>query len=80
MASREEEKHERFRRVAENRTNRVLDTLRLLGNCANTGNYSYTKEEVASIFQAIEQAVAATKKKFDEVQLAPEDERFRLPD
>lgn len=77
MATREEEKHERFRRVAENRTNRVIDTLRLLGNCSNTGNYAYTKDEVTRIFDAIEKSVKETRKKFDEVQIESE-ERFRL--
>lgn len=77
MSSREEEKRARFHRVAENRTNRVIDTLRLLGNCANTGNYTYTKEEVSRIFAAVEAAVKEARKKFDEVQMESE-ERFRL--
>ena len=45
MAS-EQEKKERFKRIAENRTNKIIDLIRLLGNCSNTSNYSYTDEEV----------------------------------
>lgn len=72
-----EDKNERFRRLAEKRTNKIIDTLKLLGNCANRGNYTYTAEEVARIFAAIEKNVADTKKKFAEV---PEEraERFHL--
>ena len=39
------EKRERFKKVAEQRTNKVLKMIELLGNCANTNNYEYTEEE-----------------------------------
>ena len=61
----EEEKKEKFRKIATNRTNKILDTLRLLGNCSNTSNYSYTEEEVKKIFSAIEAEVKAQKVKFE---------------
>ena len=35
----EESKHEKFVRLAEARTNKIIDTLQLLGNCANTSSY-----------------------------------------
>ena len=41
-----EEKRERFKRVAENRTNRIIESIRLLGNCSNRSNYEYTEEDV----------------------------------
>lgn len=63
MAS-EEIKSERFKRIAENRTNRIIEALRLLGNCSNRSNYSYTDEEVKKIFSAIEAEVKETKLKF----------------
>ena len=47
-------KSERFRRLAAQRTNAVLDKLRVLGNCANPYQYSYTEEEVSKMFSAIE--------------------------
>ena len=43
------QKEENFIRLAENRTNKVLDMIRLLGNLSNTSNYSYTKEQVEKI-------------------------------
>ena len=63
MAS-EEIKSERFKRIAESRTNRIIEALRLLGNCSNRSNYSYTDEEVKKIFSVIEAEVKETKLKF----------------
>ena len=53
MAS-EKEKMDRFKRVAENRTNKIIDQIRLLGNCANKSNYEYSDEDVKKIFSAID--------------------------
>mgnify|MGYP001006270410 CR=1 FL=1 len=38
-----ENKREKFKRLAESRTNKILDMLDLLGNCSNTNVYDYTK-------------------------------------
>lgn len=57
-------RRDRFQRIAPNRTNKILDNLRLLGNCANTANYEYTEAEVKQIFSAIEQEVKIQKAKF----------------
>ena len=58
------EKRERFKRVAENRTNRIIDQIRLLGNCSNRSNYEYTDDEIKKIFNAIEQELKNTKNQF----------------
>ncbi len=58
-------KKERFNKIAVNRTNKILDMLRLLGNCANTSTYEYTSEDVKKIFNAIEQEVKLQKQKFN---------------
>ena len=60
-------KRENFIRLAENRTNKILEMVRLLGNLSNTSNYTYTKEDVNKIFNAIEKELAETKKKFDTI-------------
>ena len=57
----EESKHDKFVRLAEARTNKTIDTLQLLGN-------EYTQDEVEEIFQAIEQELRETKKKFTKVE------------
>lgn len=59
-----QEKSERFKRVAENRTNKIIDQIRLLGNCANKSNYEYSEEDVRKIFNAIENELKNTKMKY----------------
>lgn len=60
----DESKHDKFVRLAEARTNKIIDTLQLLGNCSNTAVYEYSQDEVEQIFQAIEQELKAAKRKF----------------
>ncbi len=63
MAS-EKEKTERFKRVAEGRTNKIINQIRLLGNCANKSNYEYSDEDIKKIFSAIENELKITKAKY----------------
>ena len=58
-------KGERFKRVASRRTQRVLDALRRLGNCANKGVYEYSSEEVGKIFRAIDAEFKRVKARFE---------------
>lgn len=59
-----ESKNERFKRIAEARTNKIIDTMRLLGNCSNKNNYEYTKDEADKILKALEQELRDLKNKF----------------
>lgn len=70
-----EEKRERFKRVAENRTNRIIESIRLLGNCANKSNYEYSEEEIKKIFSAIESELRETKQKY---QAKEKKQKFEL--
>ena len=70
-----EQKRERFKRIAENRTNKIINMIDLLGNCANKNNYEYTEEDVKSIFNAIESSLKISKMKFIEKQ---EKGKFKL--
>lgn len=74
MAS-EKEKAERFKRVAEGRTNKIIDQIRLLGNCANRSNYEYSDEDIKKIFSAIENELGATKAKY---QSKSQNKKFEL--
>lgn len=58
-------KRERFITIASARTQRVLDDIRLLGNCSSTRNYEYTQEDVDKILKAIDGAVKKLKADFD---------------
>lgn len=60
----EESKREKFVRLAEARTNKIIDTIQLLGNCSNTSAYEYTQQDVDQIFAAIEAEIREAKKKF----------------
>lgn len=60
----EETRQERFKRIAGARTNKILDMIKLLGNCANTGNYEYSEEDVKKIFSAIESELKNAKAQF----------------
>ena len=59
-----ETKRERFIRIAEARTNKILEMMRLLGNCSSTNNYEYTEDDIKKIFGALERELKNTKSKF----------------
>lgn len=64
----QESKREKFVRLAEARTNKIIDMLQLLGNCSNTSAYEYTQKDVDQIFAAIEAETREAKKKFSKVE------------
>lgn len=59
-----ERKGEKFVRLAEARTNKIIDMLQLLGNCSNTFAYEYSQQYVDKIFVAIENEIKEVKNKF----------------
>ena len=69
-----ESKEERFKRVAERRVRSILRDLRILGNCGNRGNYSYTDSDFRKIFSEIDQSVRDARGKFH----LPKDKEFKL--
>lgn len=58
-------KAERFVRVAEARTNKVIDMIRLLGNLSNTNVYEFKEEDIEKIFNAIEEEISSARALFD---------------
>lgn len=71
------DKKNNFKRIAENRTNKIIDMLELLGNLSNTSFYEYTDADIEKIFVAIEEQVEKTKSKFSK-QKKPSRRRFEL--
>lgn len=63
---RQESKHEKFQRIVEARTNKITHMIRLLGNCANKNTYAYTEEEVEKIFEAIEEELRRSKRRYED--------------
>ena len=72
-----ETKRQKFERLANARTNKILDMIDLLGNLSNKLNYEYTKSDVEKIFNAIESDLKDAKKRFDAGD-ATKKEKFSL--
>ena len=71
-----ETKRDRFVRLAENRTNKLINMFRLLGNLSNRNNYEYSDEDVKKIFVALEKELKTAKDKFNAVE--DESKKFKL--
>lgn len=61
-----ESKRDAFLRLAEKRTNAILERIRVLSNCANPYAYEYGEEDVRKIFSAIDRELKAARAKFDQ--------------
>ena len=72
-----ESKREKFVRLAEARTNKIIDMIQLLGNCSNLSTYEYTSQDVDKIFAAIESELREAKKKFAKID-ATKNSKFKL--
>ncbi|MCK4567563.1 MAG: hypothetical protein KAU48_09670 [Candidatus Thorarchaeota archaeon] len=59
-----ETKRGRFVRIANRRTNQVLNELRKLGNCSNTRMYEYTEADVRKIFRTLKKELDRVEKLF----------------
>jgi len=57
-------KADRFARIAEKRTLRILESLRLLGQCSNKRSYEYTDEQLNKIFREIRRCLRETEQGF----------------
>ena len=77
MAKERETKREKFVRLAEARTNKIIDMLQLLGNCSNSSANDYSQEDVDKIFSAIEFEVKEARKKFNKIE-SKKSTRFTL--
>ena len=58
------DKSKKFKSLAEARVNKLLKSIKLIGNLANRSTYDYTDDEVRQIFKAIQAELDAAKQKF----------------
>jgi hypothetical protein len=58
------EKHDKFRELAEARTDRALDSIRKIGNLSNRQLYEWEEAEVRKIAKALKEAVADVEARF----------------
>jgi len=59
-----ENKRANFKRIAENRTNKIIDQISLLGNLSNSSYYEYTDDQIEAIFDAIQEELDKQRAKF----------------
>ena len=72
-----ENKKENFKRIAEKRTNKIIESISKLQNLTNTSFYEYTEEQIESIFNAIQKELDSQKKIFEN-NSKKERKRFEL--
>jgi hypothetical protein len=59
-----ERRREDFRRLAEKRTNRAIESILLIGNLSNRHVYEYEEMEVRKIVKALRDAVTTVETRF----------------
>lgn len=59
-----ESKREKFKRLAEARTNKIIDMIRLLGNLSSKSTYDYNEEDIIKIFSSIDKELKVSRMKF----------------
>lgn len=69
-----ETKHDKFKRLATQRTNNILKSIQILGNCSNRSTYDFTEEEINKVFSEIDKRLRETKAKFH----YPKEKEFKL--
>ena len=72
-----ETNRERFIRIAESRTQKIIDMIELLGNCSNQYNYESTQKDVDKMFSAIDLALKNSKARFS-TENTIKDKRFKF--
>lgn len=64
MADRSDQKHQKFRELAEKRANKAIDAILLIGNLSNRQLYVYEDDEVKRIVKALKEAIGEVEAKF----------------
>ena len=70
-------KKDNFNRIAEKRTNKIIESISKLQNLTNTYFYEYTDEQIEAIFEAIQEELDNQKKIFEDNK-KKEKKRFEL--
>lgn len=73
-----ESKSDKFARLAEARTNNVLNSILSLGKLANTSHYDFSESDVESIFAAIRKEVTDAHNQFKSALGRRQHPRFKL--
>lgn len=76
-AKKGETKHDKFLRLAEARTNKALEMIRLIENLSNTANYEYKPEDVEKMFDRLERELRKARDSFEKSK-SQNDKVFRF--
>lgn len=60
------DKRAKFVELAQNRVNKALTHIRLVGNLANRSNYEFDDEDAKKIVRALQKEIDAVKAKFSD--------------
>lgn len=71
-----ETKHDKFKRLANQRVANALKKIELIGNLSSSG-YEYSPEEVEKVFAALQQTLDSTKNRFSKAK-KEETKKFEL--
>ncbi len=72
-----ETKRDKFVRIAEARTNKIISMIQLLGNCSNQSLYEYSQKDVNKIFNTIQEELDEAKKRYNKLD-SQKGSRFTL--
>ena len=61
-------KQENFKRIAENRVNKIIDMISKLENLNNASFYEYSDEQIDNIFNSIQNELDRQKEKFKRIK------------
>ena len=59
------EKREKFRELAESRTNRAIEAILRIGNLSNRQIYEWEDAEVKKVIRALREAVSSVESRFE---------------
>ena len=72
-----ETKREKFVRIAEARTYKIINMIQLLGNCSNQNLYEYSQKDINKIFNALQNELDEARKRYSK-QDNPKNSKFTL--
>lgn len=78
IISEETMRDEKFKRLAEARTNKALKQIKLIGNLSNKSSYKYNQDEVAVIFGALEAELGKARSRFENAGHVDKATEFRF--
>ncbi len=64
MSKNEDAKHQKFRELAEGRTNKALEAIGRIGNLSNRFLYEWDEAEVRKVIKALKDAVSEVETRF----------------